>query len=134
MSHFGARFGLAALVLLSACEARTPQAFDQQMATFVGRPEADLVASLGLPMRTYDTDSHRLLQWDFLQPSSRPAIYPSIGFGFGSFGFGGVGFGVGTGVGMALGGAAAPQGCSVIFEIRGGLVQGFDRSGPGCVA
>ena len=127
------------LGLLAACaDSRTPQAFDQRMSGFVGRPEAELVAGLGVPSRTYDADGRRLLQWDFLQPSTSPAVYPSIGLGFGSFGFGrggGSGVGVGTGLGFGpLGGGGTPQGCSVVFETREGTVQGFTRNGPGCIA
>jgi hypothetical protein len=129
---------LAALALLGACgTSQTPQAFDQKMTTYVGKPEAELVAGLGVPTRTYEADGRRLLQWDFVQPSSAPAIYPSIGLGFGSFGFGrggGSGVGVGTGLGFGLGGAAPPRACSVVFEMREGTVQGFNRNGNGCVA
>ncbi|MBK1660294.1 hypothetical protein [Paracraurococcus ruber] len=125
------------LLALAACASQTPQAFDQRMTGFVGKPEAELVAGLGVPTRSYEADGRRLLQWDFVQPSSAPAVYPSIGLGFGSFGFGrggGSGVGVGTGLGFGLGGGAAPQGCSVVFETRGGTVQSFNRNGPGCVA
>jgi hypothetical protein len=125
---------LAALTLLGACASRTPEAFDQRMTTYVGRPEAELVAGLGVPSRSYEADGRRLLQWDFLRQSSAPAIYPSIGLGFGSFGWGGRGVGVGTGVGAGLGGASPQRGCSVVFEVREGRVQGFNRNGPGCVA
>jgi hypothetical protein len=125
---------LAALALLSACASRTPEAFDQRMTPYIGRPEAELVAGLGVPSRSYEADGRRLLQWDFIQQSSGPSIYPSIGLGFGSFGWGGSGVGVGTGLGVGLGGASAPQGCSVVFEVREGMVQGFNRNGPGCVA
>jgi hypothetical protein len=120
--------------VLAACGAsKTPQAFDQRMTSFIGRPETELVASLGVPSRTYEAEGHRLLQWDFVQPPAGPAVYPSIGFGFGNFGWGS-GWGVGSGVGLGLGGAAPPRGCSLVFETRAGLVQGFNRSGPGCVA
>lgn len=125
---------VVALALLGACGSRTPEAFDQRMMSYVGRPEAELVAGLGVPSRSYEADSRRLLQWDFIQQSSAPSIYPSIGLGFGSFGWGGSGVGVGTGLGVGLGGASAPQGCSAVFEVRQETVQGFNRNGPGCVA
>ena len=125
---------LVALALLGACASRTPEAFDQRMTPYVGRPEAELVAGLGVPSRSHEADGRRLLQWDFLQQSSSPSIYPSIGLGFGSFGWGGSGVGVGTGFGVGLGGGAALQGCSVVFEVREGLVRSFNRNGPGCVA
>ena len=124
----------AALALLGACASGTPEAFDQRMATYVSRSEAELVAGLGVPSRSYEAEGRRLLQWDFLRQSSAPAIYPSIGLGFGSFGWGRSGVGVGTGLGAGLGGASPPRGCSVVFEVRGGTVQGFNRTGPGCVA
>jgi len=125
------------LLILGACSSGSPQLFDQRMTSFVGRPETDLVAGLGVPSRTYEADGRRLLQWDFLQPNPGPAVYPSIGLGFGSFGFGrggGSGVGVGTGLGFGLGGASAPRACSVVFETRDGTVQGFNRNGDGCVA
>lgn len=129
---------LGALALLGACgTSQTPQAFDQRMTSFIGRPEAELVAGLGVPTRTYEAEGRRLLQWDFVQPNPGPAVIPSIGLGVGGFSFGrggGTGVGVGTGLGFPLGGAAPPRACSVVFETRGGVVQGFNRNGPGCVA
>jgi hypothetical protein len=129
---------LAALSLLGACASRTPEAFDQRMTSYIGRPEAELVAGLGVPSRSYEAGGRRLLQWDFMQQSSGPSIYPSIGLGFGSFGFGrggGSGVGLGTGLGLGpIGGGGTPQGCSVVFETREGTVQGFTRNGPGCIA
>jgi hypothetical protein len=124
----------AALAALAACSTATPEAFDARMAGFVGRPEAELVAALGVPNRTYDGDGRRLLQYEFLRPSTAPAIYPSIGLGFGNFGWGG-GWGVGTGIGFGFGGppAAAAVGCVLVFESRDGRVSGFNRNGPGCV-
>ena len=125
---------LAALTLLGACASRTPQAFDQRMASFVGRPEAELVAGLGVPSRSYEADGRRLLQWDFLQQSTTPAVYPSIGLGFGSFGWGGSGWGSGRAWASGWAAVRRRRGCSVIFEAREGTVQGFNRNGPGCVA
>lgn len=126
---------LAALALLGACGTpQTPQAFDQQMTGYVGKPESELVAGLGVPNRTYDADGRRLLQWDFVRPSTGPSFYPSIGLGFGSFG-GGSAFGLGTGLGVGpYGTGSAPRPCSLVFETRSGTVQGFNRNGPGCVA
>lgn len=124
----------ALLLALAACSTATPEAFDRRMATYVGRPEAEVVASLGVPNRTYDGDGRRLLQYEFARPSSGPAIFPSIGLGFGSGGWGS-GWGVGTGLGLGFGGyGAPPAGCILIFESRDGRITGFTRNGPGCVA
>src|SRR5438105_4235630 len=120
---------LAGLILLltAACSTGTVQEFDRRMTTYVGRPEADVVAGLGVPSRTYDGDGRRLLQYEFIQPSRSPAIMPGIGFGFG-----GAGFGIGTGLGLGFGGR--PDGCALVFETREGRVTSFNRNGPGCVS
>lgn len=122
------------LALLAACATATPEEFDRQMATYVGRSEGEVVASLGVPSRTYDGDGRRLLQYEFARPSAAPAIFPSIGLGFGNWGWGG-GWGVGTGVGLGFGGyGAAPDICTLVFEARDGRITGFNRNGRGCVA
>jgi hypothetical protein len=128
----------AALAVLAACSpSRTPEEFDRRVITYVGRTEADLVAGLGVPSRSWESGGTRLLQYDLFQSSPAPAVYPSIGLGFGRFGWGGgwgSGVGVGTGVGLGFGAPAQVQGCALVFEVRDGLVQGFQRNGPGCVA
>jgi hypothetical protein len=120
-------------LLLAACgSAGTTAEFDRRIGTYVGRPEAEVVANLGVPNRTYEADGRRLLQYEFARPSSRPAVFPSIGLGFGSFG-GGVG--VGTGLGLGLGGyGGGAEGCVLVFESRDGRIAGFNRNGPGCTA
>src|SRR5690349_11922448 len=127
------RFPCAVLVaLVAACSTGSPEEFDRRMATWVGHPEGDVVAALGVPSRTYEGDGRRLLQYEFARPSSAPAIFPSIGLGFGTGGWSGVGFG--TGVGLGFGGyGAAPAGCLLVFEVREGRVTSFNRAGPGCV-
>jgi hypothetical protein len=119
---------LAILGLLAGCASTSPAEFDRRMTTYIGRPEADLIAGLGVPQRTYDGDGQRLLHYDLSRPSSTPSVWPSIGFGFGSGGIG-----VGTGVGVGLGGyGRGIEPCVVVFESRDGQVQGFTRKGPGC--
>jgi hypothetical protein len=123
---------LAVLGLLAGCAGTSPVEFDRRMTTYIGRPEADLIAGLGVPQRTYDGDGRRLLHYDLSRPSSTPSVWPSIGVGFGGGGFG-RGVGVGTGVGVGLGGyGGGIEPCAVVFESRDGQVQGFSRNGPGC--
>ncbi len=117
-------------LLLAACSSGTTAEFDRRIGTYVGRPEADVVANLGVPSRTYEGDGRRLLQYEFARPSSRPAVFPSIGLGFGGFGSG---VGVGTGLGLGFGGGGA-DGCVLVFESREGRITSFNRNGPGCVA
>ena len=43
--------------------------------------------------------------------------------------------GIGTGMGFGLGGyGAPPHVCVQVFKARDGLITGFTRNGPGCVA
>lgn len=121
---------LGCVLVASACSSGTTQEFDRRAASFVGRPEADLVAGFGVPSRTYDGDGRRLLQYELATPSATPAIRPSIGLGFGSWGSG-----VGVGTGLGFGGYGAPAAlCVLVFESREGQIAGFSRNGPGCVA
>ncbi|MBU8536324.1 hypothetical protein [Falsiroseomonas tokyonensis] len=53
---------LVALAALGAC-AQGPT-LDQRLSTFVGRGEADLVAALGVPVRTYEAEGRRFLQFE----------------------------------------------------------------------
>lgn len=125
------RTRLLILGLLAGCASASPEEFDRRMAGYVGRPEADLIAGLGVPQRTYDGDGRRLLHYDLSRPSRSPAIWPSIGLGVGSGGWG-RGVGVGTGVGLGFGGyGGGIEPCAVVFETRDGQVQGFNRNGPG---
>ncbi|SDB13545.1 hypothetical protein [Belnapia rosea] len=119
------------LLALAACSSGTTAEFDRRIGTYVGRPETEVVANLGVPSRTYDGDGRRLLQYEFARPSSRPAVFPSIGLGFGSFGSG---VGVGTGLGLGFGGGGGVDGCVLVFESREGRITSFNRNGPGCVA
>ncbi len=128
---------LPALILLAACAATAgPEDLDRRMSAYVGRPEADLVAGLGVPSRTYEAQGRRLLAYEFGGTATSPAIVPGLGLGlgFGSGGFGGGGPGIGTGLGFGLGGyGGAPVAtCSVTFELREDRVLGFDRRGDGC--
>ena len=128
----------AVLALLSACAFTAgPEDFDRRMSTYVGRPEAELVAGLGVPSRAHEVEGRRLLAYEFSGAASSPGIVPGLGLGLGvgSFGGGrGGGVGIGTGLGFGLGGyGAAPVAtCSVTFELREGRVSSFDRRGEGC--
>jgi hypothetical protein len=118
------------LAMVAGCATGTPEEFDRRIATYVGRPEADVVAGLGVPSRTYEGDGRRLLQYEFARPSSAPAILPGGGIGLGS---GGVD--IGTGLGFGFGGYGAPVNtCVLVLESREGWITSFNRQGRGCVA
>ena len=115
-------------LLVAACA--TGPSLDQRLATFVGQDEGALVSALGVPVRTYETDGRKFLQFE----SRRTVALPGdpYGYGFGS-GFGGF---RGRRYGYFGGGFAPPAyasvGCDVTFALRGDRVEGFTYRGEGC--
>src|SRR3954466_2315629 len=76
---------------LTSCTRLTPQAFNARMAGFIGHSEADLVARLGGPMRTYEVEGRRFLQYE----DRRIVTYPGdvlYGPSYGGIGYGGGGW------------------------------------------
>jgi hypothetical protein len=53
---------LMLLPLLAACA--VGPTLSQRLATFIGRGEGDLVAELGVPVRSYETEGRRFLQFE----------------------------------------------------------------------
>lgn len=101
---------LLAVFLLAGCA--TSAGFESRMAAYVGRSEGDLVASLGVPARIYQTEGRRFLQYE-----RRRVVAESAG----RWGWAGS-YGVET------------LNCSVTFEIEAGRVDGFTSRGNDCVA
>jgi hypothetical protein len=122
---------LLSLLVLGGCTTASPEAFDRRIAALIGQPEAEAVAALGVPQRSYEGDGRRLLHYEFAGPAPGPILRPGIGLGFGTGGWGS-GWGVGTGIGIGLGGQAAAAPCVLVLESREGRITGFRRSGPGC--
>ena len=108
---------LPALALLAACE-RGPT-LDQQLGTFIGRSEGDLVAALGVPTRTFETDGRRFLQFE----SRRTVFVPQPAPFYGPFGARGWAQPLDTPVAV---------GCDITFEMRDGRALGFSYRGNGC--
>jgi len=123
------RGALAASVLalgLCSCAFPTREAFDAQMAAFIGRPEAELVATLGVPNRTYEVGGLRFLEYE----RRRIIGTPAGGAGFGRFGWPyGYGYGIGYG-----GTYVDTRECDTTFTLRGGRVERFSRRGNDCRA
>lgn len=111
----------AAIATLAGCATR--EGFEARQATLVGRSEADLVATLGVPARVYEAEGRRFLQYEDRRIISYPG---SVGFGYGfgyrHFGHGGFGPSIET------------RACDVTYELRGGRVIGFAARGNACVA
>jgi hypothetical protein len=53
-----------AALLLALAGCATSAGFESRMHAYVGRSEADLVASLGVPARVYQTEGRRFLQYE----------------------------------------------------------------------
>jgi hypothetical protein len=53
------------LAMVAGCATGTTEEFDHRIATCVGRPEAAVVAGLGVPSRTYEGNGGRLLQYEW---------------------------------------------------------------------
>ena len=118
---------LAAL-LLSACATRA--GFDARQAALVGLSEAELVATLGVPVRTYDAEGRRFLQYEDQRVVSAGGLSgPYGGFGYGGFGRRGLAY-----AGTSFGPVVETLECNTTFELRGGRVVGFNARGNACLA
>jgi hypothetical protein len=105
-------------LLLAACA--VGPTLEQRLATYVGRSEGDLVAELGVPLRSYDTDGRRFLQFErvstiALQPE------PYSGFGYGRYR-----------PWMMPAPAYAQVRCDLTFALRDHRVESFTMNGQGC--
>ncbi len=113
------------VALLSGC-AQGPT-LDQRLSTFVGRSEGDLVAALGVPARTYETEGRRFLQFEQRRtvPYASPGHYHPY---YGPFG-GPFGPRFGYMPGPPVYGVV---GCDITLALRGGRVENFTYRGEGC--
>jgi hypothetical protein len=108
----------AALGVLSGCQ--TGPTLDQRLQAWVGRSETDLVTALGVPGGTYETGRLKFLQYTTQQTQILPG---DPWWGPRPW----------TRWGPVM---AAPvyvvTACTVTFNLRGGVVEGFSFRGEGC--
>lgn len=116
---------LALLLAAPLAGCATGPTFEQRMATFVGRSEADLVATLGVPVRTYETGGRRFLQFE----QRATVLVPGDPWGFGPWGFGPP---WGYRRPWAVPPSYAVVGCDLTFALREGRVESFTARGQGC--
>ncbi|HEV7264696.1 MAG TPA: hypothetical protein VGN83_07250 [Falsiroseomonas sp.] len=108
-------------LLLVAC-AQGP-GLRERLSVWVGRSEGDLVAEFGVPVRTYEADGRRFLQYEqrrtvaFTQPGFDRPYFTPWGPRFGYF---------------PAPPAYATVGCDLTFTIRDGRVEDFSFRGQGC--
>jgi hypothetical protein len=115
---------IACLLLLMLVAACTPgPTMQQQLSTFIGRSEADLVAQLGVPVRTHEAEGRRFLQYEQRRTVAvaQPGLY---GPGYGPWGprwrY------------APPPPALATVGCDITFALREGRVESFSFRGQGC--
>lgn len=106
---------LGPLLLCAACA--TGPTLAQRLSVYIGRPEVDLVTGLGVPLRTYDGDGRRFLEFEQQRLLSVPAPY---GGGFGWRG------------GLYAGTTYTTVTCGITFALRDGRAESFTFRGDGC--
>ena len=111
------------LCSLATAGCATGPTLDQRLLPFVGRGEAELVAALGVPERTYEVEGRKFLTFEerrsYLVAGGYP-LYP--GYGFGRFGYGPV----------FTPPSYIVRTCEITFTLREGRVETFTFRGDGC--
>jgi hypothetical protein len=102
---------------LGACA--TGPTLDQRMAGYVGRSEGDLVANLGVPVRSYETEGRRFLQFE--QRSTIAVSQPDPLF-----------YGPWRYRPWMSSPAYAEVQCNITFALRQQRVESFVLNGQGC--
>ena len=97
----------------------TGPTLEQRMLPFIGRSEGDLVAALGVPVRTYEADGRKFLAFEERR-SYIVAGDPFLYRGYSRFGpyFSPPGYIVRV--------------CEITFTLRGGRAESFSSRGDGC--
>ncbi len=111
---------LLPVLALGACA--TGPSFSERMALLVGRSEADLVQTLGVPVRTHEADGQRFLEFEERRTVLYPSPDPFAFYGpYGRYGRWRGGYYAGTAYGLAF--------CDVTWSLRNGRAQAFTARG-----
>ncbi len=108
--------------LLAGCAAPGPT-LEQSLASFINRPEADLIAQLGVPVRTYEAQGIRFLQFEQQQTVLVPGDPWGYGFGYGPWAYRRP---------WAVPPVYAVLRCDITVATRQGVVESFTARGDGC--
>lgn len=110
----------AALLALAAGACASGPPLEARLQPWVGRSEGDLVAALGVPVRTYTVDDRHFLQFE----ERRTQLLPSDPYLYRPYGrFGPL---------WQPGPSYVVVGCDVTFALRRGVVESFTYRGEGC--
>lgn len=120
---------LLLLPLLAACSNEPPA---PMAAAWVGRSEAELVSTLGVPSRVHEIEGRRFLAYEG-SGAAHPVVTPSIGIGIGTFsGRWGGGTAIGSGAGVSFGPFGSQGPCTTSYEVQDGRIVSATRQGAGC--
>lgn len=114
------RLKMAAVMLplaLAACA--VGPTLDQRLSAYIGRSEGDLVAGLGVPLRSYETEGRRFLQFE--QRSTIAVSQPDPFF-----------WGPRYSVWNVPPASFAEVSCQITFALRDQRVESFTLNGQGC--
>ncbi|MBP0443417.1 hypothetical protein J8J14_01380 [Roseomonas sp. SSH11] len=119
------RRALPLLPLLALAACAIGPSLDERLATYIGRSELELVSSLGVPTRSYETGGQKFLQYEENRTVAVPGGF--IGGPWGPWGPYSRGF-----YGGFSTTAYAPVQCDVTFALREGRVASYVYRGQGC--
>jgi hypothetical protein len=114
----------AGLLFLTGCAYPSPQHV-KALNAMIGKPEADLVRSYGVPTRSVETGGSKFLAYTKSRIESFPTG-PYYGYGWHPYGWGGWGY---PGWGYP---DIAQFDCETTFELQGGLVKSWNLRGNAC--
>ncbi|MCI0752274.1 hypothetical protein [Teichococcus vastitatis] len=104
------------VVLLAACA--VGPTLDQQLSTFVGQSEGDVVARMGVPVRTYEIEGRRFLQFEQYSTVMVPGDPLYYGGWYRRH--------------WATPSTYAQVRCDITFTLRAGRVESYAARGDGC--
>lgn len=114
---------LAPILLLPLAACAQGPTLNERLSVFINRSEGDLVAELGVPVRTYEADGRRFLQYE--QRRAMAVADPGLYRPF--FGPWGPRWGY-----VPPAPTFAVVGCDITFALRQGRVESYTFRGNGC--
>jgi hypothetical protein len=114
------RLNMAAVMLsLALVACAVGPTLDQRLSAYIGRSEGDLVAGLGVPLRSYETEGRRFLQFE--QRSTIAVSQPDPFF-----------WGPRYSMWNVPPASFAEVSCQITFALREQRVESFTLNGQGC--
>ena len=124
------RILLVGILLLAGCEPGVSRS--TYLSQFIGRTEPELIAAVGVPVRSIESGGVKFLAYSDRRVEIIPGTpgFPGYGPAFGPYGRG-----YGSGYGYGFGGLppqAIERDCETTFELVGNRVRSFTLRGNAC--